>query len=83
MDGILKTEENQKNSRIDEIRIRNKNKRIARHIDGFFFYLVSLSKLNFNNTLCRAIQAREDFERTDRSRILQIKKLYEKYYLLK
>ena len=52
----------QKNSRTDEIIIGNK-KRIARHTDGFFLYLVSLSKWRFSDTPCRAIQATEDFRR--------------------
>ena len=59
----METEENQKNSRTDEIRIGNENKRIARHTDGFFPYLVSSFKQHFSNTLCRAIQAREDFKK--------------------
>ena len=59
----METAENQKNSRTDEIRIGNENKRIARHTDGFFLYLVSSSKQRFGDTLCRAIQAREDFRR--------------------
>ena len=43
-----------------QYRIKTKNKRIAWRTDGFFSYSVSSFKQHFSNTLCRAIQARED-----------------------
>ena len=67
-------EESLKNSRTDEIRIGNGNKRIARHTEGFSHYLVSLSKLSFNNALCRAIQAREDLRGLTNAEFCKIKR---------
>ena len=75
MDGIFKTEKYLKNSRIDEIKIGNGNKQIARHTDGFSYYLVSLSKLSFGDTLCRAIQAREDLRGLTNAEFCKLKRL--------